>query len=111
MSRSFVRAWATVATIMALVCFAFVQPMPEHTETPSVHQKADKAAQSVPVAGGQIMASPPLIDSVLTGKIFTPYLVLAGPALRPGNDTPESVPTLALAQIRSTSVEPPIRPG
>jgi hypothetical protein len=111
MSRSFVRAWATVATIMALVCFAFVQPMPEHTGTPRVHQQADKAAPTVAMAGDQIMVSPPFIDSVLTGKTFTPYLVLARPALMPSNDCPETVPTLALAQIRSTSVEPPIRPG
>jgi hypothetical protein len=110
MSRSFVRAWATVATIMALVCFAFVQPMPEHTGTPRVHQQADKAAQ-VEIAGDQIMASVPFIDSVLTGKTFTPYLVLARPAIAPESDRPESVPAITLARIRSTSVEPPIRPG
>jgi hypothetical protein len=112
MSRSFVRAWATVATIMALVCFAFVQPMPEHTGTPRVHQQSDKAtSQTATVSGDQIMASVPFIDSILTGKTFTPYLVLARPALMPGNDCPESLPALALARIRSTSVEPPIRPG
>ena len=110
MSRSFVRAWATVATVMALVCFAFVQPMPEHTGTPRVHQQADKADRVV-ASGDQLMASPPFVDSVLTGKTFTPYLVLARPSLMPGTDTPESVPALALAHVRSTSVEPPIRPG
>jgi len=111
MSRSFVRAWATVATIMALVCFAFVQPMPEHTATPRVHQQADGTDTVVKIAGDQLMASPPFVDSVLTGKTFTPYLVLAGPSLLPGNDRPESLPILALARIRSTSVEPPTRPG
>ena len=111
MSRSFVRAWATVATIMALVCFAFVQPMPEHTATPRVHQQADKAADPVTVSGDQLMTSPAFVDSVLTGKTFTPYLVLARPSLMPGIDSPESVPTLTLAQLRSTSVEPPTRPG
>lgn len=113
MSRSFVRAWATVATIMALVCFAFVQPMPEHTATPRVHQQQagghDDATAKI--AGDQLMASPPFVDSVLTGKTFTPYLVLAGPALLPSSDRPESVPILALARVRSSSVEPPTRPG
>jgi hypothetical protein len=112
MSRSFVRAWATVAPIMALVCFAFVQPMPEHTATPSVHQHAKQKADQVVVSGDQqVMAAPPFVDSVLTGKTFTPYLVLARPMLMPGTDTPESVPALTLAHLRSTAVEPPIRPG
>jgi len=110
MSRSFVRAWATVATIMALVCFAFVQPMPEHTATPQVHQQGD-GQETVQVAGDQLMASPPFVDSVLTGKTFTPYLVLARPGLLPSSDRPEAVPPLALARIRSSSVEPPTRPG
>lgn len=111
MSRSFVRAWATVATIMALVCFAFVQPMPEHTGTPRVHQQADEGGPHTEPAVDQIMASVPFIDSVLTGKTFTPYLVMVRPALAPGNGVRESIPSLALARIRSTSVEPPIRPG
>ena len=112
MSRSFVRAWATVATIMALVCFAFVQPMPEHTATPHVHQqKADGHDATVKIAGDQLMASPPFVDSVLTGKTFTPYLVLAGPGLLPSSDRPESVPIPALARVRLSSVEPPTRPG
>lgn len=111
MSRSFVRAWATVATIMALVCFAFIQPMPEHTATPRVHQQADGNDTVVKLAADQLMASPPFVDSVLTGKTFTPYLVLTGPSLLPGSDRPESVPIMALARVRSSSVEPPTRPG
>lgn len=111
MSRSFVRAWATVATIMALVCFAFVQPMPEHTATPRVQHQADGHDAAVKIAGDQLMASPPFVDSVLTGKTFTPYLVLAGPGLLPSTDRPESVPIVALADVRSSSVEPPTPPG
>lgn len=111
MSRSFVRAWATVATIMALVCFAFVQPMPEHTATPHVHQHADRHDSTMKVASAQLMASPPFVDSVLTGKTFTPYLVITGPSLLPSSDRPESMPIVALARIRSSSVEPPTRPG
>lgn len=110
MSRSFVRAWATVATIMALVCFAFVQPMPEHTATPRVQQHAD-GQDSVKAAGDQLMGSVPFVDSVMTGKTFTPYLVLTRPGLLPSSDRPEAVPIAALARIRSSSVEPPTRPG
>jgi hypothetical protein len=111
MSRSFVRAWATVATIMALVCFAFVQPMPEHTATPSAHQQHKSAHAGVKTAGDYVMASPPFVDSVLTGKTFTPYLVVSAPALLPGADQTGSVPALALAQVRWSEFEPPIRPG
>jgi len=96
---------------MALVCFAFVQPMPEHTATPQVHRQADATDKTVDTVGDQLMASPPFVDSVLTGKTFTPYLVLARPALLPGNDSLGTVPALALARVRSSSVEPPIRPG
>lgn len=110
MSRSFVRAWATVATIMALVCFAFVQPMPEHTAT-LVHQQGDAEERIVAMAGDSIMTSPPFVDSVLTGKTFTPYLVLTRPPLQPGADVLERAPVLALARIRSSAVEPLIRPG
>jgi len=111
MSRSFVRAWATVATIMALVCFAFVQPMPEHTATPRVHQQSDAPDATTQLAGEQLMTSPPFVDSVLTGKTFTPYLVLSRPPLLPGADALGTVPVLALAQVRSSDVEPLIRPG
>jgi hypothetical protein len=111
MSRSFVRAWATVATIMALVCFAFVQPMPEHTATPRVHQQADARDTTVKLAGDHLMTSPPFVDSVLTGKTFTPYLVLTRPPILPGADRRETVPSLTLARVRSSIGEPPTRPG
>jgi hypothetical protein len=109
MSRSFVRAWATVATIMALVCFAFVQPMPEHVATPRAHQQKS-AHLTVKTAGDYVMATPPFVDSVLTGKTFTPYLVVSAPEL-PGADQTGTVPVLALAQVRWSAFEPPIRPG
>ena len=111
MSRSFVRAWATVATIMALVCFAFVQPMPEHTATPRVHQQSDAAEKIAKVPGDHLIASPPFVYSVLTGKTFTPYLVLSGPRLLPGADRQEAAPTFALARVSSSVDEPPTRPG
>lgn len=111
MSRSFVRAWATVATIMALVCFAFVQPMPEHTATPRAHQQTADKDTTVKTAGDYVMASPPFVDSVLTGKTFTPYLVVSQPDLLPGVDQTGTVPVLALARVRWSAVEPPIRPG
>jgi hypothetical protein len=111
MSRSFVKAWATVATIMALVCFAFVQPMPEHTATPRVHQQANDHATTVKTAGDYLLASPPFVDSVLTGKTFTPYLVVSQPALLPGADQTGTVPVLAMARVLGSAVEPPTRPG
>jgi hypothetical protein len=111
MSRSFVRAWATVATIMALVCFAFVQPMPEHTATPRAHQQTNDQDMAVKTAGDHLMASPPFVDSVVTGKTFSPYLVVSQPAVRPGPDQTGTVPVLALARVRWSAVEPPIRPG
>lgn len=111
MSRSFVRAWATVATLMALVCFAFVQPMPEHTSTPRVHKAADQADTMAKAPGAFLLVSPPFVDSVLTGKTFTPYLVLSAPPLLPGADGLEMSRTISLADVRTAPIEPPIRPG
>jgi len=116
MSRSFVRAWATVATLMAVVCFAFVQPMPDHVATPDVQQQAQERSGSpqqalVTATGQYLMASPPFIDTVLTGKTFTPYLVLSRAPLRPSADGHAIAPQLALGDVRSSPFEPPIRPG
>jgi hypothetical protein len=116
MSRSFVRAWATVATLMAVVCFAFVQPMPEHVAAPDVHQQAHDRTAADPdgigtATGNYLMTSPPFIDTVLSGKTFTPYLVLSRAPLRPGTDGLAVAPQLALGDARTPPFEPPIRPG
>lgn len=76
MSRSFVRAWATVATIMAMVCFAFVQPMPEHSARHS-GENPGFVEVSTPETGN-LSESPPFVDSVVTGKTFTPLMTISG---------------------------------
>ncbi len=114
MSRSFVRAWATVATLMAVVCFAFVQPMPDHVATPEVSQATDRGAagdEILTAPDGYFTTSPPFIDTVLTGKTFTPYLVLSRAPLHPSTDGQAIAPALALGDVRSSPFEPPIRPG
>lgn len=112
MSRSFVRAWATVATIMAMVCLAFVQPMPEHVSTVSSGLTDQRA---VPTIGthddGQVTAVPPFVDSISTGKTFTPYATIAArPVLFSG--TGRKVAAQAVGDpLRSPPLEPPTRPG
>jgi hypothetical protein len=108
-SRSFVRAWATVATIMALACFAFVEPMPEHVERDRVaaQQSAGIQAEST----DQISPAVPFVDSIMSGKTFTPYLTIESrPPLQHGGSR-------FLAQVhlnrdvRGPTLEPPTRPG
>lgn len=115
MSRSFVRAWATVATLMAVVCFAFVQPMPDHVATPEVHRQAQDGTatgeEALAAIDGYFANSPPFIDTVLTGKTFTPYLVLSRAPLHRSTDGHAIAPALALGDVRSSAFEPPIRPG
>jgi hypothetical protein len=109
MSRSFVRAWATVATIMALVCLAFVQPMPEHAgrEGSDGHVSTEF---SVPW-DGNVSETPPFVDSVLTGKTFTPYLTIAAsPQLHYGAPR-EFQQAEALLQLPTMPPDPLIRPG
>lgn len=109
MSRSFVRAWATVATIIAMVCFAFIQPMPEHGARTST-KNAGFAEFSVPDTGN-VSESAPFVDSVLTGKTFTPYLTISvSPVLHDG--APRGFRQAeALLDVRSPPPDPLIRPG
>lgn len=111
MSRSFVRAWATVATLMALVCFAFIQPMPEHTATPKVHQQTSGTKAVAKAPSALLMVSPPLVDTVMTGKTFSPYLVVSGPPLVVGADGRRVIAAVELADVSPPPIEPPIRPG
>ena len=107
-SRSFVRAWATVATIMALACFAFVEPMPEHVERERV-----AAQQSTFEAGAsdQIGPAAPFVDSIMSGKTFTPYLTIESrPPLQHGGGRPLAQVHLN-RDVRGPSLEPPTRPG
>lgn len=107
MSRSFVRTWATVATIMALACFAFVEPMPEHTGPDRLAAQTKR----VQTSADQIGPAVPFVDSLMSGKTFTPYLTIdPRPPLHHGGGR-----ILAQAwvspHLRGPSLEPPTRPG
>ena len=105
MSRSFVRAWATVATIMAMACFSFVLPAPQHvTVQATSHPRTPD--------DDQISATPPFVEQALSsGKIFSPYLTISSlPLFSRGLSHP-----YALARgneaLRPPTLEPLIRPG
>ena len=110
MSRSFVRAWATVATIMAMVCFAFVQPMPEHVATAQSSSHHAATAFAAP-AGDQLSATPPFVDSIITGKTFTPLLVLSALVLLPDAASQRLARPLERDALPSLPHDPLIRPG
>ena len=109
MSRSFVRAWATVATIMAMVCFAFVQPMPEHVSAISGSGTAVPALERA--SDGQIGATAPFVDSIMTGKTFTPYVTLPGWQLLQDRASSPVRVVAVIDSLRSPPLEPPTRPG
>lgn len=99
-----------MATIMALVCFAFVQPMPEHDTRGVGHEQSVAAEFSVPW-DGNVSESPPFVDSILTGKTFTPYMTIdASPQIHHGAPR-EFLQSEALLHLPSTPPEPLIRPG
>ncbi len=103
--RSFVKSWATVATLLALVTFAFVEPMPEAPAR--IH-----AARTVgAISADAISAEGPLVDTLASGKTFTP-LALPAPATGPevpriGALASRPGPTLPLQR----PPDPLIRPG
>ncbi len=111
MSRSFVKAWATVATIIALTCFAFVEPMPEGTSSARAPAAAKAAAVTGSTAGDQLSPAVPFVDSLVTGKPLTPLLTVERQVLSHHADG------RLLAQARGptapaqTAPEPPTRPG
>ncbi len=95
--RSFVRSWATVATLLALVTFAFVEPMPE----------APARTHAAPAVGAisadAISAEVPLVDSMASSKTFTP-LALPAPAAGP------EVPRIGALASRPGPTSPVQRP-
>ena len=109
MSRSFVKAWATVATIMAMVCFAFIQPMPEMNRVTTSHN-SEFSALSVP-ATGSLSETPLFVDTFFSGKTFTPYVTVAvAPTIQLG--APRSYRHMeALAWPVPPPRDPLIRPG
>jgi hypothetical protein len=112
MSRSFVKTWATVATIMALACFSFVLPLPEHPLV-TVHQSAAPGANGITSANGTdaLNVTPPFVESVLTGKVFSPYLTISSLPLFWNGVSQPFAQAPQLQALRSPSFEPPIRPG
>lgn len=108
-SRSFVRAWATVATIMALACFAFVEPMPEHVERDRVAARNSVDFQTD--SSDQIGPAVPFVDSIMSGKTFTPYLTIESrPPLHHGGSQ-LLAQVLVNRDVRGPTFEPPTRPG
>ncbi len=94
---------------MAMVCFAFVQPMPENSSRAG-SENPGFAELSVPDTGN-FSESPPFVDSVLTGKTFTPLMTMAAsPELHTG--VPRGFRQAAwLLDLRSPPPDPLIRPG
>ena len=112
MSRSFVRAWATVATIMAMVCLAFVQPMPEHSSgTAKTANIAPRAPGIKAMPSAQLSTTPPFVDSITTGKTFTPYVALAASTLAMDGASRPADLLASFEELRSSPQEPPTRPG
>jgi hypothetical protein len=94
---------------MALVCFAFVQPMPDH---PSMSQAKDRASLERSSPGpGQVTETPPFVDTVSSGKTFTPYLdISSAPLLHHGG--PQTFRQLEpVMHMPTAPPEPLIRPG
>lgn len=109
MSRSFVRAWATVATIIAMVCFAFVQPMPDHLSSGSSDNGAQVSFETS--SHEHLDTTAPFVDSVVTGKTFTPYMTIGGLPVFHNGGADSAVQTLRLEHLSPPALEPPIRPG
>ncbi len=107
MTRSFVRDWATVATLLAMVCFAFIQPMPVDT---GFEVASDSTMAWVP-AGGHLDESPPLIDSVLSGKTFSPIVAMSAPPRFVPDEPRGFRPSAIRESLPNPPVEPLIRPG
>lgn len=94
---------------MAMVCFAFVQPMPEHTAR-SAGETPGFAELSIPDTGN-VSESPPFVDTAHTGKTFSPLLTMSSsPELYVG--APRGFQqAVALLDLRSPPPDPLIRPG
>lgn len=95
-------------TIMALACFVFVQPMPDYVVG---GQNASEFAAN-PAAGlGQLTETPPFVDTVFSGKTFSPLATLpATPILHIGGSRPatQGFPEL---RVPNPPLDPLIRPG
>jgi hypothetical protein len=95
---------------MALACFAFVQPMPEHVGSEDL--AAERFAASFQSgADDQVSPAAPFVDSIMSGKTFTPYLTIdSRPPLHHGGSR-LLAQVHANSDVRAPSLEPPTRPG
>jgi hypothetical protein len=105
MSRSFVRAWATVATIMAMACFSFVLP------APAAHVTLEAKAHAPTPNDDQISATLSFVDSPFSGKIFSPYLTISSLPLFSTGTSQRYALARANEALSPPSLEPLIRPG
>jgi hypothetical protein len=114
MSRSFVRSWATVVTIMALACFAFVQPMPEGPTGGFVGSRTS-AADIGANAGLSVMLhlneAPPLLDTAFSSKTFSPVAILPVIVASHLGGSRPNAQAFPGAKIPTRAPEPLIRPG
>lgn len=106
MSRTFVRTWATVVTVMALACFAFVQPMPDSGLRIAAGQIEAGVSE-----GAQITEAPPFVETVLSGKTFTPFTTISViPAFHTGGSQ-WAVQHASAQEMPEPPPDPLIRPG
>lgn len=106
MSRTFVRTWATVVTLMALASFAFVQPMPDSGLRLAAGQLEAGVSE-----GAQINEAPPFVESVLSGKTFTPFVTVSGMAIPSIGGRQWAVQTAFALDMPEPPPDPLIRPG
>ncbi|HAC79700.1 MAG TPA: hypothetical protein DCG06_05345 [Deltaproteobacteria bacterium] len=118
MSRSFVRSWATVVTIMALACFAFVQPMPEGPagggfagNSGSELSKESSGETGSLRAGSHLNEAPPLLDTAFSSKTFSSVAILPVMIASHIGGTGSNTQAFAAAKIPTRAPEPLIRPG
>ncbi len=98
-----------MATIIAMVCFAFIQPMPEDGRRITAEEHVF-AEFSVP-EDGNLCETPPLVDSILSDKTFTPYVTLsASPEIHIGVSR-EVRSAMARLDLPNPPPDPLIRPG
>ena len=110
MSRSFVKSWATVVTIMALACFAFVQPMPENPRG-AIMPGNSAATEAASGSAAHLSEAPPLLDTAFSSKTFSSVAIM--PMILTtyiGGSRPNAQAFMG-AKIPIRAPEPLIRPG
>ena len=110
MSRSFVKSWATVVTIMALACFAFVQPMPESPRGVVLASDAG-SPNAAPGAAVHLNEAPPLLDTAFSSKTFSSVAILPVMLATYLGGSRPNAQAFTDGKIPIRAPEPLIRPG